>query len=297
MILEDSILKTGLIIHRIFSIHYYECRTDFSFPGEFHRFWELLCVDQGLVNVLAENQTYTLQKGEAIFFKPNEFHNVMANGTIAPNLIVIGFECNSPAMKFFEEKRLYIGNKERGLLRKIIAEARNIFSSPLNDPYLNKLIRKENVPFGAGQLIQMYLQEVLILLIRTYKSAGPKPMQLKCTKRKYENDIFNRVISYMAFNINDHLTIEQICRDNQIGRSVLQKLFKEHTGCGVIHYFSNLKISTAKQLIRDQKLNITEIAKRLGYTSTHYFSRQFKKLVGMTPSEYANSVIILTETS
>lgn len=295
MIYKGSTLKTEIVVHRIFSVHYYKCRNNFSSPGESHNFWELLFVDQGLVNVLVEAQTYTLQKGEIIFYKPNEFHNVMPNGSIAPSLIVIGFECDSPAMKFFEGKRLYIGEKEQKLLSKIIEESQTVFSAHLNDPYLNKLARRENAAFGAEHLIQMYLQELLILLIRANHAAKSNPKFLKSGRKKNESDTFNRIVSYMSLNINVQLTIEQICQENQIGRSILQKLFREYAGCSVMDYFTNLKISTAKQLIQDQQLNFTQIAKQLGYTSIHYFSRQFKKLTGMTPSQYAVSAILLTD--
>ena len=56
-----------------------------------------------------------------------------------------------------------------------------------------------------------------------------------------------------------------------------------------------MKIDAAKQLIRSQRLNFTQIADRLGYTSVHYFSRQFKKVTGMTPSEYSVSIKRLSE--
>ena len=46
----------------------------------------------------------------------------------------------------------------------------------------------------------------------------------------------------------------------------------------------------AKLLIRENSLNFTEIANTLGYSSIHYFSRQFKKITGMTPSEYSGSI-------
>ena len=42
-------------------------------------------------------------------------------------------------------------------------------------------------------------------------------------------------------------------------------------------------------------MNFTQISAHLGYTSIHYFSRQFKKIVGMTPSEYASSVKAIAE--
>jgi YesN/AraC family two-component response regulator len=63
----------------------------------------------------------------------------------------------------------------------------------------------------------------------------------------------------------------------------------------VIDYFTKLKIDMAKQLVRDNHMNFTQIADYLGYSSIHYFSRQFKKTTGMTPSEYSSSIKVLSE--
>ena len=48
-------------------------------------------------------------------------------------------------------------------------------------------------------------------------------------------------------------------------------------------------------MIRNEQLNFTQISEKLGYTSIHYFSRQFKKLTNMTPSEYASSIKARTD--
>ena len=56
-----------------------------------------------------------------------------------------------------------------------------------------------------------------------------------------------------------------------------------------------MKIEYAKQLIRENQMNFTQISDFLGYSSIHYFSRQFKKISGMTPSEYASSIKALSE--
>ena len=54
-------------------------------------------------------------------------------------------------------------------------------------------------------------------------------------------------------------------------------------------------IEEAKQMIRQEQANFTEISDALGYTSIHYFSRQFKTFTGMSPSEYALSIKALSE--
>lgn len=88
--------------------------------------------------------------------------------------------------------------------------------------------------------------------------------------------------------------MEQMCRDCLVGRSYLQRAFHEVSGGGVMEYFGVRKIDAAKRLIREEGGNFTEIAAALGYGSSYYFSRSFKKVTGMTPSEYASSVKVLT---
>ncbi len=100
---------------------------------------------------------------------------------------------------------------------------------------------------------------------------------------------------YLSTHLDEKLTIEKICKDNLIGRSQLQKIFQEQSGLGIIEYFSHMKIEAAKQMMRTDHLNFTQISEKLGYSSIHYFSRQFKKITGMTPSEYISSIKALSD--
>ncbi|MBK5201757.1 MAG: helix-turn-helix domain-containing protein [Spirochaetaceae bacterium] len=57
-----------------------------------------------------------------------------------------------------------------------------------------------------------------------------------------------------------------------------------------MEYYYRLKIERAKLLIKSDKFNFSEIVEKLGYTTIYYFSRQFKKIVGMNASEYSRSI-------
>ncbi len=297
------ILKKSISINKIYSIHYFEYMSNFSFEGETHDFWEFICVDKGEVNVTAGSETTVLKRGDIAFHQPNEFHSVQATGKIAPNLVVISFHCEDEAMTFFRKKTLKIDETERNILASIIIEARRCFDCRLDDPYLQNMPRKEPDMFGAEQLICLYLEQLLIHLIRRYSNPLAirgeivKAAPLKSTKSKSDAEIFSRVTDYLALRINAAVSIEQICRDNLVGRSQLQKIFKERCGMGIIEYFTLLKINAAKEMIRTGHLNFTQISEQLGYSSIHYFSRQFKKSTGMTPSEYALSIKAMAEGS
>ena len=280
-------LEDSLRIDELFTIHYFEYTGEFLFSGESHDFWEFVCVDKGSVKICMDDKELTLHKGEIAFHQPNEFHNVSTYSQIAPNLVVISFRCNSPLMDFFRNKVLKIDEKDRSLLARILVEAQNLFETPLNNPYTKEMLKKKNVPIGTEQFIRMYLESFLLGLLRRH-SQSEQNLQLPVTKSSV--DIFKRVSDYMEDKLSARLTIEGICRDNMIGRTQLQNVFQKEVGMGVIEYFSKMKIENAKHLIRIGSLNFTQISEQLGYTSIHYFSRQFKKLTGMTPSEYASSV-------
>lgn len=298
MAYKNTVLRTSLSVRSIISIHYFDYMSDFSFPGESHDFWELLCVDKGEIDAVAGDKRHTLKRGSIIFHQPNEFHNVITNGRIAPSLVVIAFECRSPCMDSFRGQILTVQETESALLAQIIIEARQAFLGRLDDPYQEELICNTDAPaFGAEQLIRNYLEELLIHLYRRYFA---NPLPVSAHNSRYvplgrPNETYNRIIRYMEERLGEQLTIDNICRETLISRSRLQKLFQELHGCGVMEFFNQMKIDTAKELIRSNRLNFTQIADRLGYASVHYFSRQFKKITHMTPSEYASSIRLLSE--
>lgn len=297
--------RKELLIDQLFSLHYFEYMSTFSFPGEAHNFWEFVCVDKGEVTIGAGDQIHTLKKGDIAFHEPNEFHWVKANGSIAPNLIVISFSSKSPMMNFFRKKILRTDDFARSLLARIITEAGNFLEGRLDDPYQTVLRPKSSQPPASGQLIQLYLEELMIYFYRKYSDlstpADEKPDKPdkpdKTMKENIDTEVFNRVVAYLGQHLSGRVTIETICKDNLIGRSQLQKIFSKKSGLGIIEYFSNMKIEAAKELIRTEQMNFTQISEKLGYTSIHYFSRQFKKVTGMTPSEYASSIKAMADRS
>lgn len=297
---ESITLKENLHIRKIYSIHYFEYMKDYVFEGESHDFWELVYVDSGSIYVTAGDKELVLAPNEMIFHKPNEFHALRGDGVSSPNLIVISFECKDPCMRFFEDRIVSLNQNERFYLGQIISETRRTFYTPLNNPYICLLERNSIQEFGSEQMIALSLELLLISLRRRYDTPTAPPIPLQSLSdhpmlHRDRDELFQEIIQYLKRNIFEHLTVVQICKDNSVGRSQLQKLFHEKLGCGVINYFCQLKIETARKLIREKRYNYTQISDILGYSSYQYFSLQFKKFTRMTPSEYASSVKSFSE--
>ena len=295
MAYRSTRLRREVSVQKIISIHYFQYMSDFVFPGESHDFWELVCVDRGEIEAVAGNRRIALKRGDILFHRPGEFHNVVTNGKISPSLVVIGFECRSRCLEGFGDRVMTVQAGEKELLAKIILEAQGAFDGPLGDPYQEELIPAKCPPFGAEQLIGRYLEELIICLYRRYFT-GARPDIPEPFRPEGEGDeTSRRILRYLEERVGERLTLEQIAKDNLMGTCQLEKLLKKSWGCGAIELFSRIKIDAAKQLIRDGQLNMTQIADRLGYSSLYYFSRQFKKTAAMSPSEYAASIRILSE--
>ncbi|MFC5652240.1 helix-turn-helix domain-containing protein [Paenibacillus solisilvae] len=292
-----TVLQQFFSITKLISFHYFEYARGYIFEGEQHDFWEFLYVDKGEVEVRADDITHTLKQGDIIFHKPNEFHTVcVKQHHKPPNLIVMSFECQSGAMAKFENQALRLGDRERNLLSMIVQEGFQAFLPPFDSPSFHVLERNPAAPFGSEQVIRSYLEILFITIVRNGQqmplSTNKDNKKLSpLHKESAEQQIVQQLIDYMNANVSRSLSHEQLCQTFHIGKSRLKELFQAQMGTGVLEYFKSLKIEQAKTLIREQLYNFTEVANLLGYGSIHYFSRDFKKSTGMSPTDYAKSVM------
>lgn len=71
--------------------------------------------------------------------------------------------------------------------------------------------------------------------------------------------------------------------------SHLSRVFSQHEKDTIEHYVIKLRIEKAKELLTYKDQNVSEVAYRIGYASAAHFSRQFKKIVGLSPSRYQDN--------
>ena len=283
-----TVLQENFIVKKIITIHYFEFNKDFCYVGEKHDFWELVYVDRGEAAVLADDTWHRVGQGKMAFHKPGEFHNLRANGSIAPNIIIVTFECKSPAMRFFQDKIVDISTAERHLLATIIKEASGVFCTPFDDVLSKCLVRStETHQLGAEQLIKISMEQLLISIY--WNNAIRKDKNMTVLKERMENDIAENVIEYLKDNVGLPLRFSDVCSYAKISPTGLRTAFKAKTEKSVMQYFRELKIHHAKVLIRENNYNMTQISELLGYENIHHFSRQFKQIAKMSPTEYARS--------
>lgn len=169
----------------------------------------------------------------------------------------------------------------------LIKEENTAFSFGLADDvtsvYLHKIqeivhslemgYRKENIEYISGQL--------WTLLIST------KYTELAASNMIYpDTDIITKAITIMKDHIEKRLTLEDLASELDYSPSHLSTLFTKKTGETPINYYNQLKIQQAATYLQRTNIQIKEIANRLQFYDEFYFSKVFKRYMGITPSKF-----------
>ena len=285
-------IQTDVAIEGFHFIYYFEFDIDFYHPPEIHDFWELVYVDYGRINAIVNGVGCELSSGQVIFHQPGESHCHIGNKRDAGNVVVIGFSCPSPIMSFFNKKIFTLDKSSRKVLSLFLAEANKATGGICKDYTDLSPLDFSNAPIGAAQLLQGYLAEFLFSIFRNnHPTAITAIESTRDARRLAESALVDSIVYYMQENLHQPPSLSTLCQCFSLGRTYLCQIFRDVTGDSPVDHWINLKIREAKRLLREGNMNITQIACALGYSSIHHFTRMFKRFVGMSPTDYKNTIV------
>lgn len=105
------------------------------------------------------------------------------------------------------------------------------------------------------------------------------------SQKVYSNAVYE-VIKYIERNYSDNISLEEIAKHVHMNRSYISHLFKKETGENIYTYLLLYRLEKAKNILMENKESVQEISYRVGIPDSAYFSKLFKKHMGMTPLEF-----------
>lgn len=279
-------------VESIITLFYMELPKDFHYDGERHDFWEMVYIDKGEMVCTADTHRFTLKSGEMTFHKPNEFHNLSGNNTVAPNVSIITFECRSRAMRQLEGKIFRLSPEEKGILSNLVTEGLSCYQlADPSSPLLQKLVKVDPSPFGSSQMTRNLLE---IFLIRLCRNTDVVTKEMRRSYVIGGMDVpydVKEILDCLQDHVYGKITVADVAKAVGKSESTVKQLFSRYRKDGMIHYYNSLKIREARRLIREGKHNMTQIADLLGFDNPQYFSKCFKSFMKMTPTEYKESIL------
>lgn len=117
-------------------------------------------------------------------------------------------------------------------------------------------------------------------------------IQIFIEKNKDSHIVF-QIKEYVEKHYQEYdLSINRMAEELHFTPAYLCRIFKKEMGCTINAYVVDFRILKAKKLLKQQNIKLYEVSEKVGYADQNYFSRQFKKLEGMTPSEFKEKYFI-----
>ena len=253
----------------LYTFFYHEKEQGFLFPGESHSMLELTYVDQGTMHSVVDGKDFLLKQGEMALYGPDQWHMQYADIDMAPRFVTISFDAQGIDLSGLVNRKFKSTQKTNLLLQQMLQE-------------------QERLEPGHTDMILSLLTQLLITLQRS-GGKGEKHIQSSHSVNS-ENAIIRGAQQYISKRVREKLSVPQVAKNVDVSASYLTALFHKHLQISPGEYIRRIKLQESKQMIREGRMNLTQIANTLHYSTIHHFSRQFKEKFGITPSEYAKSV-------
>lgn len=141
-------------------------------------------------------------------------------------------------------------------------------------------------PFHDGELEQA----VTNLQRRMAAARQPEDEAIPGLKKGDKSKYVLQAMDYIGAHYGEQtISVSTIAQHLGLSESHLSHLFRKETDYTIMNYLTRYRIHKAMELLRDCRLKVYEIAERVGYRDITYFSSTFKKVVGMSPSEFQDT--------
>ena len=229
---------------------------------------EILLVTDGEGHMQYNSDDLPISKHDIIVIKSGDLHRVYSESGISFDYIIIDED-------FCRENGINTG--ERLFDRVFRCEITERISKLAYERYVD--YKNETDPLKTA-LLRLSVLELITSLYRDHSVAASYEREM----HRSPQDYVKRVIEYLAEHYTEPLTLEDVADVCGITKYHLAREFKRFTGLTVITYVNILRCKRAEVCLAEGK-TVTEAAVESGFDSISYFSRTYKKLMGVTPSE------------
>ena len=245
-----------------------------------HNFFELYYLLTGTRYYYIQGQTYLMRADDIILVRPGAYHKTLDTSQGGHDRILIHFDrayfTHEPSIATFVEElfsspqviiRPY--HEDRQEFHELIARILSEMRRPEEDP-------------SRGVMLSALMREMLALTYRASKNSDhhAEVAALDSDPRITE------LIEYINHHYREELKVTDLADKFFVSRYHLSRRFKEATGFTILEYINSVRIIKAQELLIQSDMKIGDLVTHVGFGSSSQFTRVFKQITGVTPSQY-----------
>ena len=249
-----------------------------DFSDVFHEDVEIKLFYEGNATLLIGNNAVDVGAGDVVFIHPYEFHSTIDYGVRKGKyyLLIIGLD-------FFENSSFSLD------LRHLFIKERVAFHTLIqNNERVVRIIR--DIVLEMNEKADLYenivrglVAELFCLLLRSYKSDTLSEHPDDKHIRYYE--IIYPAIKKIRKDYTKKISVEELAALCNVSKYHFCRIFKEVTNVSAVQYQTVYRLRLADAFLKNSNKSIAEIATACGFEDVHYFSRCYKKNIGVSPRE------------
>ena len=264
-----------------FKIFHIRDKKDIKFEYHHHDFSKIVILIDGDLTYYIEGKAYILKPWDILFVNKNEIHKPVVNPDkyyeriviwLNPDFMAKYAQGNNNLLKCFEVaiknnyNLLRLNMKSIDIIKNLIQDIQNCNNS--NE-------------FGSEILKESLFVQLMVLMNRLFLNSD-KNRDIEDIQ--YDKTI-EGVLNYINFNLENDLSIDTIASEFFISKYYLMRKFKNQIGSSIHNYVVQKRLILARSLISDG-LSMSSVCSRCGFNDYSSFVRAFKKVYGVSPSNY-----------
>ena len=254
-----------------------------GFATHGHSFSELVVVLSGSGLHVTEAETYAICRGDVFVLNGPTVHGFedssqlrLCNLMYDPERLIQPHQDLRAAPGYqalFVLEPSYRKRGFRGKLQLSEADLRAVVT------LLNALEREQEAQLqGYRSLLSALFMQLVVLLSRYYAASPERPTRSVLRLAK--------AFSYLEENYHHPLDLADLSSRANLSKNQFLRVFKKAFGTTPIDYLNELRVQKARELLENSSLTVQQIAFDTGFSDSNYFSRQFRKVMGISPSAY-----------
>ena len=233
---------------------------DFSFPLHLHSAYEFIVVTEGEMNVTVDSRNYTLKEEDALLIFPNQVHCLETK------------EHSCHFLCIFSPKLVQAYTKQISL------------KLPFNNSF--------HPDFSLVERLASLTENDSIMNVKgtLYSICGEFDKDREYVDRSTaDDDLISKIFKFVETNYSGDCSLEALSKHTSYHYVYLSKYFKGYTGISFTDYVNRCRISEACYILQNSSQTILQTAYDCGFDSLRSFNRNFKNIMGVTPSEYQSN--------
>lgn len=258
-----------------------------------HDYYQLVYVSKGACMHHLSGKRYAVGKGDLIIIPPHAAHKY---STIEKQLVEIAqFDLVPEFVEGTPDDVFGPANLPSGMptLRDLQAAMEtNITKLSINagaqvtlESLIDGIRREYNErEIGYQSMIRADIIKMIVWINREARRIVKQ--QMSCTVLNRRDRRLQETIRYINEHYDEELKLEDMARMADLAPGYFSFLFKQATGKSFVEYTNYLRIHKSMQMIRDSDMKIIDIFMSVGFNHIGHFNRMFRKITGVTPSQF-----------